>query len=159
MISGNPAAVINMIGERVANFIKNDYKVINQFYGKNEEDYEQEWWEDVCFFSTKELDIELIFVSTVNRFYLQICYILFVKYLKDIHICIELFFLIPRQSSRLRLYWFWITIAVIKMGIYGWFYRIYFCRRNKNKLNYKRYERENTSQFKAFRKIVHIDYM
>jgi len=42
MISGNPAAVINMIGERVANFIKNDYKVINQFYGKNEEDYEQE---------------------------------------------------------------------------------------------------------------------
>jgi len=44
MISGNPVATINMIGERVANFIKNDYKVI-KFYGKNGEngeDYEQE---------------------------------------------------------------------------------------------------------------------
>ncbi|KAG5319132.1 DHGL dehydrogenase, partial [Acromyrmex heyeri] len=29
MISGNPVASINMIGERVADFIKNDYKVIN----------------------------------------------------------------------------------------------------------------------------------
>lgn len=29
MISGNPVAVINMIGERVADFIKNDYKMIN----------------------------------------------------------------------------------------------------------------------------------
>ncbi|TGZ54850.1 Uncharacterized protein DBV15_01942 [Temnothorax longispinosus] len=28
MVSGNPVAVVNMIGERVADFIKNDYKVI-----------------------------------------------------------------------------------------------------------------------------------
>ncbi|XP_070166640.1 glucose dehydrogenase [FAD, quinone] [Polyergus mexicanus] len=29
VVTGNPAAAVNMIGERVAHFIKNDYKVIN----------------------------------------------------------------------------------------------------------------------------------
>lgn len=31
MVSGNPVAAVNMIGERVADFIKNDYKKINNF--------------------------------------------------------------------------------------------------------------------------------
>lgn len=29
MVSGNPAATVNMIGERAADFIKRDYKVID----------------------------------------------------------------------------------------------------------------------------------
>lgn len=31
MVSGNPAATINMIGERAADFIKNEYNVINAY--------------------------------------------------------------------------------------------------------------------------------